>query len=172
MTDISQQYHKRALDFFRANPDMHVMARSADKEVIAKWFTYFQAKGMLGTLATFRDILHGARPVMFPAPCPTLFDLSYVPPTRGFYRDPSEGGQEARGDVSGVVAETLASLRKAQPKGRQPVPPAHLREPAKSPKQWLDDYQADPPPIPVFSDEFKQRLGLKRGDEPGDEAAA
>lgn len=172
MNEVSKQYHQRALDFFRGNPTLHVMARSTDKDIIAKWFTYFQAKGMHGTLATFREILTGNRPVMFPAPCPTLFDLSYIPPTRGFYRDPSEGGQETRGDVSGVVAETLASLRKAQPKGRQPVPKSHLQEPAKTPKQWLDEYQANPPPIPVFSDDFKARLGLKRGDEPGDEAAA
>ena len=176
MNITREQYHQRVLDFHRANRDMAFMVHGKpqpggdwQREDAARkaWFAYLTINGLTGTLNTFRHLLNEGKAVMFPTEKPEWFDPSYVAPVHG-YRDPTEPGQQARGDVSRVVQETLASLRAARPKGRQPVPPAHLREPTKTPKEWLDEYQANPPPIQVLSDEARSKFGLP----PPDEAAA
>jgi hypothetical protein len=177
MNQAAEQYHARASAYVRANPGMHVMVRGnakgedrqRQKEIAAAWFTYFHVRGQTGTIATFRSILNGAGSVMFPCDCPTLFDMSYVPPVH-VWREP-QGASDSRSDVSHVVERTLDSLRRAVPRGRKPVPKDHLKAPEKTPSEWIADYQANPPPIPVFSDEFRDKFGLPR-KPPRTEAAA
>ena len=174
MSQSADQYHARASAYAQANPGMHVMVRGnatgedrqRQKEIAAKWFTYFHVRGQTGTIDTFRSILNDNGSVMFPCECPTLFDMSYTPPAH-VWREP-HGQGESRSDMSEVIEQTLASLRKAVPRGRQSVPKDHLKAPEKTPDEWLRDYKANPPPVPVFSDEFREKNGLP----PRTEAAA
>lgn len=157
MNQAAEQYHQRAAAFNRANPGMIFVVRGDQhREVVKAWFTYFHMRGQTGTIDLFRGLLAGNGVVQFPAEAPELFDPSYEAPAHS-WRDPATG-EVSRGDVSRVVQGTLASLRSAVPKGRPPVPKSHLAEPVKSPAEWLNDYQDNPPPVPVFSDEFKARL--------------
>lgn len=167
MNPASEQFYQRFLAFQKANPGMvHVVRKGEDDDGVRAWFTYFQVRGQTGTIRLFQQLLNDKKAVQFPCKKPELFDLTYDPP-RHQYRDPSTG-EVSRSDVSAVVEKTMHSLRNAKPKGRQPVPRDHLLPPTKTPKEWLDDYLANPPPIPVFSEEFKARMGLGRKD---DEAA-
>lgn len=167
MNQAAEQYHQRAAAFVRANPGMYVMVRGnakgedrqRQKEIAAAWFTYFHVRGQAGTIATFRSILNGNGPVMFPCECPTIFDPSYEPPAH-VWREPN-GQAESRSDMSHVIERTLDSLRRAIPRGRQPVPKDHLKEPEKTPQEWLNDYRDNPPPIPVLSDEARAKFGVR-----------
>ena len=160
MNPASEQFYQRFLSFQRANPGMvHVVRGNADPEVVKAWFTYFHHRGQAGTIDLFRQILNGNGVVQFPCREPEHFDPSYETP-RYQWSEPASG-PVSRGDVSQVVAKTMSSLRGAVPKGRQPVPKSHLTEPVKSPADYLKEYIANPPPVPVFSDEFKARLAKR-----------
>jgi hypothetical protein len=164
MNQAAEQFHQRAAAFVRANPGMVFVVRGDQHaDAVRDWFTYFHMRGQAGTISLFRQILTGNGVVQFPCERPEHFDPSYEPPAYS-WREP-ESRNVSRGDVRHVVDSTLASLKKAQPKGRQPVPRDHLLPPVKTAKEWLDDYAANPPPIPVFSEEFKARMGLGRRDE-------
>ena len=157
MNQVSEQFYQRYLAYQRVNPGMvHVVRKGDDDEAVRAWFTYFQVKGQTGTLRLFKQLLDEKKAVQFPCRLPELFEPSYEPPKHQ-WRDTSTG-EVSRGDVSRVVQGTLASLRNAVPKGRPPVPKSHLVEPVKSPDQWLADYQANPPPIPVLSDEARAKF--------------
>lgn len=157
MNPVSEQFYQRFLAYQRANPGMvHVVRKGEDDEAVQAWFTYFTVKGQTGTIQLFRQLLDDKKAVQFPCRLPIHFEPSYVAPVHS-WRDPSTG-EVSRGDVSRVVQGTLASLRSAVPKGRPPVPKAHLAEPVKSPAEWLNDYQDNPPPIPVLSDEARAKF--------------
>lgn len=157
MNPASEQFYQRFLSFQRANPGMvHVVRGSDQPEIVRQWFTYFHTKGQTGTIDLYRQILSGNGVVQFPCISPEHFDPSYETP-RYQWREP-DGQRVSRGDVSQVVHSTLNSLRNAKPKGRQPVPKSHLAEPVKTPAEWLDDYQDNPPPIPVLSDEARAKF--------------
>ncbi len=160
MNQAAEQYHQRAAAFNRANPGMIFVVRgNQSPEVVKAWFTYFHSRGQAGTISLFRQLLNGNGVVQFPADRPELFDPSYEAP-RYSWSEP-DAVRVSRGDVSQVVAKTMSSLRGAVPKGRQPVPKSHLTEPVKSPADYLKEYIANPPPVPVFSDEFKARLAKR-----------
>lgn len=164
MNPASEQFYQRFLAFQKANPGMvHVVRGDQDPEIVKAWFTYFHTKGQTGTIDLFRKLLNGNGVVQFPCKHPQHFEPSYIAPAHS-WREPSEARQ-SRGDVSHVVERTMASLRAAKPKGRQPVPPSHIAPPAKTPQEWLDEYQANPPPIPVFSDEFRAKMRLPYRDD-------
>ncbi len=170
MNQAAEQFHQRAKAFAKANPGMaHVVRGNEDPEAVLAWFTYFHVRGQTGTIAVFRQLLNGNGLVQFPCKRPELFDLTYEPPAHT-WREP-EAGRQSRGDVSRVVQSTIASLRAAQPKGRPPVPREHLRERVETPGEWLTDYAANPPPVPVFSDEFKSKLERDRKGHTRPEAA-
>jgi hypothetical protein len=168
MNHISADYHKRAAAFVRANHDMTAVVHAKpeasevqrENAIKVAWFTYFQARGMESTLQTCRFILNGGgKAVTFPCERPDLFDPSYEVP-RHSWRDPDGAVRsQERGDVSAVVKSTLASLRAANVRGAKPAPP-RPQYATQSPQEWLDGYQDNPPPIPVFSDDFKRKLGL------------
>ena len=156
MNPASEQFYQRFLSFQRANPGMvHVVRGNADPEIVKAWFTYFHEKGQAGTINLFRQLLNGNGVVQFPCRSPELFDPSYVVPR--YQWSAPDAVRVSRGDVSQVVAKTMQSLRAAKPKGRQPVPASHIKPPEKTPQEYLAEYAANPPPIPVFSDEFKAR---------------
>lgn len=168
MNAAAANFHQRIKDYARANSGMAFVIhakpdpqdRAREDAARKAWFAYLAANDLTGTLSTWRFILNGGgKAITVPCEKPEWFDPSYVAPVGG-YRDPSEPGQASRGDVSRVVQRTMASLRAAVPKGRQPVPADHLRDPEKTPKEWLDDYSANPPPIPVLSDEAKAKFGF------------
>jgi hypothetical protein len=164
MNQAAEQYHQRALAFQRANPGMVFVVRGADHaEQVKAWFTYFHVRGQTGTISMFRQLLNGKGAVQFPCEKPEHFDPSYIAPVHQ-WRAPEDGPQ-SRGDMSRIIDRTLHSLRKAVPRGRQPVPKDHLKKPEKTPQEWLEDYRHNPPPIPVFSDEFRDRSGLAARDE-------
>jgi hypothetical protein len=171
MNQPAEQYHQRAAAYVRANPGMHVMVRGnttgEDRQrhlkIASAWFTYFHVRGQTGTIATFRSILNGNGSVMFPCECPTLFDMSYEPPAHSWREPQAQTGE--RTDMREVIDRTLASLRKAVPRGRQPVPKAHLKEPELSPQEWLKEYAANPPPVPVLSDEARAKFAPARRDD-------
>lgn len=170
MNPAAEQFYQRFLSFQRANPGMvHLVRGNADPEVVREWFTYLTVRGQTGTINLFRQILNGNGVVQFPCREPENFDPSYETPKHQ-YCEP-DAGPVSRGDVSRVVDATMRSLRAAQPKGRQPVPRQHLREPVKSPGEWLTDYAANPPPVPVFSDDFKAKLERDRKGHTRAEAA-
>ena len=161
MNPASEQFHQRAAAFNRANPGMiYVVRKGQDDESVRAWFTYFNSRGQVGTIDLFYKLLNEKHPIQFPCRLPEHFEPGYEAP-RNQWRDPSSGEIVSRGDVSAVVESTMASLRAARPRGRQPVPPEHLKPPEKTPQQWLNEYQANPPPVPVFSDEFKARLAKR-----------
>jgi hypothetical protein len=171
MNQAAEQFHQRAAAFVRANPGMVFVVRGDQhKDAVRDWFTYFHTRGQLGTISLFRQILNGNGVVQFPCERPEHFDPSYIAPVHS-WREP-QGRGVSRGDVRHVVESTLDSLRKAKPRGRQPVPKSHLAEPVKTPKEWLDEYSANSPPIPVFSDEFREKFGLRKDKRPPTSEAA
>jgi hypothetical protein len=164
MNQAAEQYHQRALAFQRANPGMVFVVRGDESSAqVRAWFTYFHTRGQTGTISLFRQLLNNKGVVQFPCEKPEHFDPSYEVP-RHQWRAPEDAPQSRR-DMSRVVERTMASLRAAKPKGRQPVPRDHLAEPVKSPHEWLEDYQANPPPVPVFSDEFRAKHGIPPAKE-------
>jgi hypothetical protein len=168
MNQAAEQYHQRALAFHRANPSMVFVVRGGDHtRQVQSWFTYFYSRGQTGTISLFRQLLNGKGVVQFPCEWPELFDPSYVAPTHQWQAP--EDRPQSRRDMSRVVDQTLHSLRNAVPRGRQPAPKDHLKEPELSPQEWLAQYRDDPPPIPVLSDEARAKMGLH---QPRDEAAA
>lgn len=178
MNAAAENFHQRVKDYAKANAGMmfviHAKPEPQDRvreDASRKaWFAYLSVNGLTGTLSTWQFILNGSgKAITVPCEKPEWFDPYYVAPVGG-YRDPSEPSQRPRVDVSRVVQRTMASLRAAVPKGRQPVPADHLREPEKTPAEWLAEYQANPPPIPVLSDEAKEKFGIRPPITP--EAAA
>jgi hypothetical protein len=162
MNPVSEQFYQRFLAYQRANPGMvHVVRKGDDDESVRSWFTYFTTKGQTGTIQLFRQLLDDKKAVQFPCRLPEHFEPSYVAPVHS-YRDPSTG-EVSRGDVSRVVQDTMASLRAAVPKGRKAVPASHIKPPEKTPQEWIAEYHANPPPVPVFSEEFKAKLQRDRG---------
>lgn len=168
MNQISAEYHKRAQSFLKVNADMveiiHAKPEPSDakreNEIKVAWFTYFSVKGMEGTIKTFQFILNGGgKALTFPCANPEHFDGSYVAPRHRWHDPNDEPVDNQRGDVSRLVANTLSSLRAAIPRG-QKRQDNRQRQPEQSPQDWLDAYQSDPPPIPVFSDGFKTRARL------------
>jgi len=136
---------------------------------VRAWFTYFATRGQTGTIRLFKQLLDDKKAVQFPCREPEHFDPSYETPAHS-WRDPSTG-EVSRGDVSQVVAKTMNSLRAAHPKGRPPVPREHLAAPVKTPQEYLTEYMANPPPVPVFSEEFKAKLERDRRGHTRPEAA-
>jgi hypothetical protein len=159
MNPASEQYHQRALAFQKANPGMVFVVRGSEHgEQVRAWFTYFHSRGQVGTISVFRQLLSGKGAVQFPCERPEHFDPSYIAPVHQ-WREPDDGPQSRR-DMSQVAERTLEGLRSAVPRGRQSVPKSHLAEPEMTPGEWLSDYKNDPPPVPVFSDEFRAKHGL------------
>lgn len=170
----SENIHERIKAFFKVNPDMACAilstpepADAAENEAMkVEWFTYLAVRGHTKALDTWRMILNGGgKAITVPCARPDLFDPSYVAPAQK-WRDPNRVvKQSERGDLSALVENTMESLRNAVPKGqkRQPKPKTEQISPA----QWLEDFKANPPPIPVFSDEFKRqmRIGPKGPDQ-------
>jgi len=173
----SDNIHERIRSFFKVNPDMACAilttpeaADAADNEAMkVEWFTYLAVRGHTRALDTWRMILNGGgKGITVPCARPDLFDPSYLAPAQK-WRDPNRAvKQDERRDVSAVLDRTMDSLRNAVPKGqkRQEKPKAEQISPA----QWLEDFKSNPPPIPVFSDEFKRQM--KIGDKGRDQNAA
>ena len=172
----SENIHERIRSFFKANHDMACAilttpepADAAENEAMKiEWFTYLAVRGHTRALDTWRMILNGGgKGITVPCARPDLFDPSYVAPAQK-WRDPNRVVKQGeRGDMSRVIETTLDSLRNALPKGqkRQTKPKVEQIPPA----QWLEEYKANPPPIPVFSDEFKRQMRL--GGAPDQSAA-
>lgn len=170
----SNEYYQRARNFLKVNPGMAVgvhttpEAENAEREkrIMVDWFTYFVERDLQGVLANCERILNGqGKGVTFPCDSPEIFDPSYVTPRHKWHKvAPSEGVRTR--DIQAVHKRAVDALRAAKPKGARDMPQRH-HAPVKSPDEWLGEYQANPPPMPVFSDEFRARHGLSpsRGAE-------
>lgn len=169
----SNEYYQRARNFLKVNPGMAVAVHTApevenvdlEKRVMVDWFTYFVERDLQCVLATCERILAGqGKGVTFPCDNPEIFDPSYVTPRHKWHKVERQGGTRTR-DIAAIHQRTVAALKAAKPRGTKQVPERD-RSPVKSPDEWLDDYRANPPPIPVFSDEFRARYRLPaRGAE-------
>lgn len=165
MNHASAEFYKRAVGFLQVNPGMSVVIHAKpdpdsarrENEIRLSWFTYLTVRDLNSTLKTWRAILGGGgKSITVPCEDPEIFDPSYCAPAYG-YRDPEPPSQDERKDISVAVGNTLRELRAAVPKsgvGRVPAP----KGPEKPPAEWLRDYQANPPPIPVLSDAARKKF--------------
>lgn len=165
MNQASAEFYNRCRAFLRANQGMaavvHANPEQADMarelRIRDEWFTYLHEKGLTSTLATWQFILKGGgKAITVPCDSPELFDPSYVAP-RHMWREPKPADQPRTRDIAAVLARTKAELAASKPRGRANVP-TRPSEPVKPPQDWLDEYQANPPPIPVFSEQFKASM--------------
>jgi len=161
----SNDYYQRARNFLKVNPGMavavHTTPDAADAErehrIMVDWFTYFVERDLQGVLANCERILGGqGKGVTFPCDNPDMFDPSYVAPRHKWHKVAPQPGVRTR-EIKDLHERTLAALRAAKPKGAKDIRQRAVG-PVKSPQEWLNDYIANPPPIPVFSDEFRGRL--------------
>lgn len=165
MNSDSINYYDRARNFVKVNPGMAVSVHSTpdaadaerEKRIMVDWFTYFVERDLQGVLANCERILGGqGKGVTFPCDNPEMFDPSYVTPRYKWSKvAPSEGVRTR--DIQAVHKRAVEALRAAKPKGARDMP-SRRQAPVQSPDEWLADYQANPPPIPVFSDEFRARF--------------
>lgn len=168
----SNDYYQRARSFLKVNPGMSAAVHAnpdpvdaeREKRIMVDWFTYFVERDLQGVLANCERILNGqGKGVTFPCENPEMFDPSYVTPRHKWHKVVASDGVRTR-DIQAVHKRAVDALRAAKPKGARDMPQRH-HAPVKSPDEWLGDYQANPPPIPVFSDEFRYRMGISRSAE-------
>lgn len=165
MNNASNEFYQRAKNFLKVNPGMaavvHTVPDAADAEresrIKVDWFTYFLERGYKGVLANCERILSGqGKAITLPCESPEMFDPSYAAPRYKWNQQEASQGTRTR-DIAELHAETLRQLRSATPRGQRKASQLP-QEPQQSPQEWLDAYQANPPPLPVFSDEFKRRV--------------
>lgn len=169
MNNASAEFYKRSRAFLLANPGMAVVIHATpapdnaafERHSKQAWFTYLRDKGLHSTLDTWRFILSGGgKAITVPCENPELFDPSYVLPALDKrWREPQPSDHPRTRDIRGVLDRTKESLRTAKPRGSKELPEAE-RKPEKSPQEWLNDYVANPPPIPVLSDAFRKAMNL------------
>lgn len=177
MNQGSNDYYNRAQNFLKVNPGMAAVvltnpdAADAERQhkIMVAWFTYFSERGLKGVLANCERILSGAgKAITFPCDDPEMFDPSFVMPRHKWHKVEPDRGPRTR-NIAELHQRTMAALRSAKVKGAKPER-EKPQGPTMTPQEWLNDYQANPPPIPVFSDEFKRKLGLCGPDRQDDAA--
>lgn len=180
MNSASKDFYDRAKNFAKVNSGMlvviHTTPDPADAErenrILVDWFTYLSVRGLTSTLASFQNILGGAgKAVTLPCENPEMFDPGYVAPVHKWRKPEPKKGERTR-NIGALVAATKASLKAAKPygdKGRVRTP-EEIADDGLTPQQratkWLAEYQENPPPIPVFSDEMKKELRINRNFDP------
>lgn len=171
MSQGSNEYYNRAKNFLKVNPGMAVTVLTNpdpidaehQQRIMVDWFTYFAARDLHAVLENCDRILNGAgKAVTFPCDSPEMFDPSFVMPQHRWRRVVVDKGPQTR-NIGEVLKATLESLKAAKPYGD----PGRVRSPDEiaddglMPQQraekWLAEYKNNPPPMPVFSDEFRRR---------------
>ena len=170
MNQGSNDYYTRAQNFLKVNPGMAAVvltnpdAADAERQnrIMVAWFTYFSERGLKGVLDNCQRILGGAgKAITFPCDDPEMFDPSFTMPRYRWQKPAPVEGTRTR-DIAELHKRTMASLRAAKPKGARDMPERE-QAPVKPPHEWLEDYQNNPPPLPVFSDEFRRKYIENRG---------
>ena len=114
MTMTSDEFYAKCKGFMKLNPNMTFVIETRPQSDLARqekarsaWLDYLDRNGLRRTASTWRMIwAGGGKAVTVPTEDPTVFDLSYAPPSQNSYRTAKEGsGRPLRDPSQGYQRE-------------------------------------------------------------------